>query len=791
MKRFLLFLLTIGFFTGVSAQSEAVFSKMNPAGIALMSKYQKALKSRANGNYSDSESVPEEVSVLLSLNAGYTEGEIAKIPGVTIHNPGKKILLVSLPLNEVDKLAASPATKKISFGEKAKALMNKARPASEVTEVQNGLSNNLPQSYSGNGVILGMMDTGLDPNHINFMNNDLTANRIKQVWYYPSSSASAMKSYSTPSEIASFTTDNDNETHGTHVAGIMGGSYDGTAEVAILNEQTFRTTVQKSSIPFYGVAPEAEMALGCGSLQTTNIASALENFVNYCKGQNKPGAFNISLGINYGPHDGTSEICQFISQYTDDVVVVIAAGNEGNEPISIQKTFSSTTDKLQTVLYSGEDEISGLVDLWSSNSTIFTTTFGLYDTKSQSLVYSYSVTPPTAQPNSNVVIYGTGGNPDIDTKGYTKVTSDEFSSTFSNDSYIGIYTLIDGSNNRFNSWLDVNLDYNNGNSNIVPALILSGPANLSVNGYAQSSETSLYFKGTGASGWTEGNANGSLNDLACADGVISVGSYVSKNIWPILSGNALVYGQDQTTNQILPETGTVSSFSSYSTLPSGQTLPVICAPGQGVVSSFSTYYMNQYADETYSGSMTYGDAASADLDRSTLTNGAKANRTDWWFLIQGTSMAAPYVTGVSALLLEANPTLTSPQVRDILTGTADYPSGQTLTSTEKLQWGAGRVNALNAMRGVLDSSGIGDLYSDSNTPITIEQTDSELTAYLSGEHGLTAHLYSIGGYSVATANGSGESVTLNISGLQKGIYILTLEPSAGGKISRRVLIGQQ
>ena len=785
MKRILISILVLGSCLTGFSQSDALRSKMDPIGYAQIMKYERALDSRAKGNASDKTDVPEEISVLLTVNSGYDLAELKNIPGVKIANPGMKVLLVTMPLSEINKVAECKATKRISYGGKAYPMLNMARPASKVTELHNGLSYNLPQNYTGKGVMLGMMDTGLDPNHINFMNSSLTANRIKTIWYMPSNNTSNFKTYSTPSEIAAFTTDNVDDTHATHTTGIMGGSYNGMGTIAIGRQNA---PTESGNIPYYGVATEAEMALGCGALYHSNIAESLYNFWDYCQKAGKPGAFNLSLGNNGGPRDGTSSICQYLSQFTDDVIVVIASGNEGYMPICIQKTISNSSDELKTLITNGGgSSFSGAIDLWSADSQSFDLTFGLFNTSNNQLIY----TCPIKSTDEGSAICSPSYSSQF--KGYQIYTSTTFSRYFTADSYVAVYNDINTDNNRFNSYIDIDLTLMTGVGTIYPALILSGNQGVSLDG--GSVNTSLYFTNKGRagiamSGWTAGNADQSINELACADGVIAVGSYITKVQWPIVAGYGFGYGEGT-------EVGTVSNYTSYGTKTNGTTLPNFCAPGQGITSSYSTFYVDNLVKEGedfYDDGdivISYPDGSNAYVDRSTLTNGAKDLRTDYWYTTQGTSMACPYVTGVAALLLEQDPTLTTPEIRSILESTADFPADQSLTSAQTKQWGAGSINALKAMQKLIgDPGAIGDITVDTNDKLWIDMTDSELTASLAGERGVTAHLYSMAGYDVVQGSGSGESVTLNISRLPKGVYILTLQSSDGAKISRRVLIGQ-
>lgn len=68
----------------------------------------------------------------------------------------------------------------------------------------------------------------------------------------------------------------------------------------------------------------------------------------------------------------------------------------------------------------------------------------------------------------------------------------------------------------------------------------------------------------------------------------------------------------------------------------------------------------------------------------------------WYASCTGTSMATPFVSGVAALLFEANPALTPFQVRDILTATADMPEGRTYED-DGFAIGHGVIDAVQAV----------------------------------------------------------------------------------------------
>jgi hypothetical protein len=143
------------------------------------------------------------------------------------------------------------------------------------------------QGITGKGIKVGILDTGIDSDHPDF------AQRI--------------------AEVKDFTGErpNDNHGHGTHVAGILGGS--GAA----------------SNGKYKGVAPEcllyiAKVLLGDGSGNTSDVIAGIDWMM-----QQGVQVINLSLG-NEGASDGTDALSIMCDGAVDHgLVVCVAAGNSG------------------------------------------------------------------------------------------------------------------------------------------------------------------------------------------------------------------------------------------------------------------------------------------------------------------------------------------------------------------------------------------------------------------------------------------------------------------------------
>jgi len=108
----------------------------------------------------------------------------------------------------------------------------------------------------------------------------------------------------------------------------------------------------------------------------------------------------------------------------------------------------------------------------------------------------------------------------------------------------------------------------------------------------------------------------------------------------------------------------------------------VMAPGQFIASVRAT-----------AGPISQANATPFDLTEPAAPRAVPVDQWPYYVVKSGTSMAAPHVSGVVALMLEANPGLTPAQVRSILIATA-----QPVPGCADVDCGAGLVNALAAVR---------------------------------------------------------------------------------------------
>lgn len=284
------------------------------------------------------ELTPEQLNKSQELSVGFHEatnswdlivkyqGNLDRVRemGVTVKELSGGYAILTVPEPFVDTVSN---LEEIIFVEKPKSLefgvLNGKRiscvnqvqvPGSEIGGV-NGLF--------GEGVIIGVADSGIDYTNNAFRNADGTT-RILKLWdqvtdtVFEEEQINEALSSTNPYEIVN---SRDVSGHGTHVAGIAAGNY---AE----NKNNNLGIATKSKLIIVKMAEPSSNSFP----KTTQLMEAVDFIVKNANAYGMPFVINISFGNTYGSHDGTSLLSTYFDSIIDGnrMAMVIGAGNEGD-----------------------------------------------------------------------------------------------------------------------------------------------------------------------------------------------------------------------------------------------------------------------------------------------------------------------------------------------------------------------------------------------------------------------------------------------------------------------------
>jgi minor extracellular serine protease Vpr len=547
----------------------------------------------------------DKVDLILRLSEGQDISEI-EAAGVEVVNRFGQLLTVRIPIGNIDKVSRLRSVKTLDIGCPHRLTNDSSRIYSNVDILQKG-GESLGQQYTGKGVIVGVIDEGIDYNHINF--KDASGHsRVKLIF-------DGTNIYTDTTDIARQTTDLETEAHGTHTTGIAAGSYSGNG--------------------LQGMAPEADLVLcGLGEEMTdAKIINSIKTIFDYADKVGKPAVINMSLGGNSGPHDGTDDFSQMInSMKKEGHIMVIAAGNEAESNMFISHKSENETDSLQfkTILditngYFSYDDI----DLWEKSSKPFYVRIAVINAYNGNVMAQTPIYPNVAPELGKTLQFSN----DTTLNKYFKGT-------------IAISSSFNGNNNRYNNYAYFNGYLLNSYSYKLALMVYSKPEN-TVELWSNNATISL--KSNNLKGYTDGNDSCSANSMAYSSNTINVGAYITKkNFYSMIDKSTY-----STSNQ---SRGDIAYYSSYGIKADGTSIPDIVAPGSMVESSFNTYL---WAYRRNSDEAPY-------FSKSATVNG----KTYYWGAMEGTSMATPAVTGIIAQWLQYKPTLTIEEIKDIFRATA-------------------------------------------------------------------------------------------------------------------------
>ena len=291
----------------------------NSLSLALEIPQEELMKSQGLMTGFDSE---EDVWELIVRYTGNLD-KVREINGVDVRELSNGYAVLNVKKELIDEVAN---VEEIIYIEKPTALifsLLRGKQASCINEVQQTFANNENNGLFGEGVIVGIADSGIDFTHEAFRNQDGTT-RILNLWdqtndrvYNAEEINEALKSENPYESVNSV----DYSGHGTHVAGIAAGNF---AE----NKNDNLGIATKSSLVIVKMALAGERSFP----RTTQLMEAVDYMIKVAESYKMHLAMNLSFGNSYGSHDGTSLLSTYLDSMADGrrVSICVGAGNEGD-----------------------------------------------------------------------------------------------------------------------------------------------------------------------------------------------------------------------------------------------------------------------------------------------------------------------------------------------------------------------------------------------------------------------------------------------------------------------------
>ncbi|MGB8452568.1 MAG: S8 family peptidase [Anaerocolumna sp.] len=254
--------------------------------------------------------------------------------------------------------------------------------ASGITRLLNVPNFNL----SGQGVLVGFVDTGIDYTHTAFQNADGTS-RIISIWDQTIQTGPSPATYYYGTEYTredinvalanddprSIVPSVDEIGHGTYLAGIAAGNpslennFSGVVPLAEL--VVVKLKPAKQFVREFFLVPESAV-----SYEENDIMFGIRYLINAAKELARPIAICIGLESASGSHDGRGALSSYLTLMGDQagIAIAIAAGNEGNTGHHFRGTIQNGGQQSETIeLRVGAGQPGFTMELWGSSPGTF------------------------------------------------------------------------------------------------------------------------------------------------------------------------------------------------------------------------------------------------------------------------------------------------------------------------------------------------------------------------------------------------------------------------------------
>ena len=568
------------------------------------------------------------------------------------------ISIAAIPLSKLGALSCGRQVKRIETGRRCSIQMDTTRIVVNAEKVYTG--EGLSQSYTGCGVVVGVQDIGFDLTHPNFYSADMSQYRIKALWDQLSRDTIGSTLYVGRDYVGrdallelEHPIDGETQTHGTHTAGIAAGSgAEGNGVVS----------------PYRGMACDADLVLVDNAADNASLidpkdyykftyatdALGFKYIFDYAERMHQPCVINFSEGSSQDFHGYDQLYYELLAKLIGPGrIIVSSAGNDGARNSYIHKNIGK--ERAGAFIMGNEKRFS----CTAKSKQTFTFRVSVYD----------NVASPQIVDISTVNVCN------------------------AQDSLLTDSLLVGG---KKYIWRVLAYPNSYDTSETAYDFQISSPSKL-----GDSPQVSLQVMGRDAdielyrmSGYMfphsldpvldAGDCRYTIFSPSSSPDVICVGSTSYRTQFVNYLGEKKVYDSGQK--------GIRSAFSAMGPTLDGRIKPDVMAPGQNIISSYSTFFINNPKNVNAS-------------VKSDVRHFEYNGRTYAWNANAGTSMSAPVVTGAIALWLQADPTLTPADCLEIFAKTCTHYDAS-LSYPNNL-YGYGQIDVAAGLREVLRRKALG------------------------------------------------------------------------------------
>lgn len=666
---------------------------------------------------------PTSVCAFVKVDDG--GDEVLQQKGCQILTRVGQIRIVNIPISQLGALSLD-----------RRILRMEARQGTQLTNDQmaahlNALpayaGQNLPQAFSGQGVVVGVMDVGFDLTHPTFFSNDTTQYRIHRLWDMVTqdtigSQLFVGRDYVGRDALLSLGHSRDglDLTHGTHTTGTAAGSGWQSA--------------------YRGMAPEADICLVANAVVDDYVyidsadiykytfatdALGFKYLFDYANSVGKPCVASFSEGSmqDFWGYD------QLYYELLDSLVgpgriIVSAAGNNA----WLKSWFRKPVGQVSMGTFVIHPEQDMLLTFKASRH--FRLRFVTYSAQRDTLEVSTS--DVLAQPDSVLYVASQSGEQVL------SVMTEAYPSCY--DSQEVCYDVTLSSSKGVGMECPVSVE------------VLGREADVEcyrMNGQMVANDLNPLLNA--------GDGSHSILSPSSAPCVICVGATSYRDSIQNLNGEWKKYWPGHGGVRVEP--------SSVGPTFDGRMKPDVMAPGNNIISSYSSYYMESHPNNR-------------DLTWNVECFDFKG-RTYAWNSNSGTSMACPAVAGAIALWLQAKPDLTPDEIKTVLSHTARHYDESLLWPNN--EYGYGEIDVYRGLLYILGIDGVPAI-SQQHTKARVfssgKQVRIVLPELLSAP--LNICIYNMSGHLVkATALDAGQTdYAVPVSYLPSGIYAVQINGSS-------------